>query len=54
MVNQNEISERVKNMIGIELCDKFSSETFEEMANEPELEQWINELLRAEEEWWAE
>jgi hypothetical protein len=52
MSTQNEISERVQNMIGADLWDKYPSESFEDMAEIPELEQWKDELLQAAKEWW--
>ena len=53
MSTHNEIYDRIKSIIPINLWNKYGSESFEEMANEPELEQWRNELLQAEADWWS-
>jgi hypothetical protein len=53
METSSEVWDRVRKMIGEELWNKFRSETFLEMANEPELAQWADELKQADADWWA-
>lgn len=53
MATQEEISDRVSKLIGEELNQKFSYLSYAEMADVPELEQYREELLRAEADWFA-
>lgn len=52
MKTQSEIYKRVKEMIPPDLWDKYSDDSFGEMATKPDLAQWKDELEQAESDWW--
>ena len=49
---QLEISEFIDNLIGKRLADKFCHLTYREMADDPDLEDYREDLLWADQEWW--
>lgn len=51
-MRQSEIYDEIKNKIPEELWNKYNYESFGEMAEEPELAEWKEELEAAEEAWW--
>lgn len=52
MKTHAKIEQNIKDVIPSELWIKYSHLSFAEMANEPELDEWKNELLQAEADWW--
>ena len=49
---QLEISEFIDNLIGKRLVDKYRHLTYREMADDPDLEDYREDLLWADQEWW--
>ena len=49
---QLEISEYIDNLIGMVLMDRYRGMTYLQMSEEPELEDYREDLLWAEQEWW--
>jgi hypothetical protein len=49
---QLEISEFIDNLIGKRLVDKYRHLTYRKMADDPELEDYREDLLWADQEWW--
>jgi hypothetical protein len=51
---QTEITAHVRGLLGSELWDRYILLSFAEMAEQPELAPWRDQLLQAEEEWWRQ
>lgn len=49
---QLEISEYIDNLIGMVLMDRYRGMTYLQMSEEPELEDYREDLLWADQEWW--
>jgi len=49
---QLEISEYIDNLIGRVLVDRYRGMTYLQMSEEPELEDYREDLLWADQEWW--
>ena len=53
MAPQTEIATELQNIIPADLWEKYSHLSFAEMAEIPELEEWADELIEAEAEWFS-
>lgn len=51
MKNQTQIADEIETLIPAELAKKYSHLSFGEMADVPELEDYRDQLLRAERDW---
>ena len=54
MRTQNEIFEEMQNLIPEDLWEKYNHLSFGEMADEPELAGYVDELRQAETDWYEE
>ena len=52
MRTQSQIFEQIQEMIPENLWEKYSHLSFGEMAEEPELAEYAEELRQAEKDWW--
>ena len=53
MATQSQIFEEIQEMIPENLWEKYSHLSFGEMAEEPELEEYAEELRQAEKDWFT-